>query len=106
MFDDEVVHPAYYQVVRRDAKGWYFKIGTPFFNPMGVQYSLKRLFDAYDTTKVKIAVELFRLHMGRAGYYLANLRDRQYHYCGPNPEDVKTTFLSLGIGRVDPMDAP
>lgn len=106
MSNTEWVYPAYYQIVRQEARGWHFLIGEPFFNPKGVNYTLEALFKDYGTSEVEIAVALFRLHPDKAGYFLANLRDRQYHYCGPNIEDVKTTFLSLGIGRVDPMDTP
>jgi hypothetical protein len=40
-----------------------------------------------------------RLHGGKSGYYLANLRDKKYHYCGSNWQDVQETLLDLGIGK-------
>jgi len=58
---------------------------------------------AFGTTKNKIVVELFRINMGKPGYYLADLLERKYYYCGVNREDVRTTLLSLGIGRVGPI---
>ncbi len=33
------------------------------------------------------------------GYYLVNLAERKYYYCGETWEDVKAKFLDLGIGR-------
>jgi len=40
----------------------------------------------------------------KSGYYLANLRERKYYYCGLNWEDIRTTLQSLGIGRADPLE--
>lgn len=48
-------------------------------------------------------IALFRLNGGRAGFYLANLKDKQYYYCGRSLEGVQTQLFNLGIGRYDPM---
>nr|WP_306296913.1 hypothetical protein [Nostoc sp. TCL26-01] len=45
---------------------------------------------------------MFRINGGNAGYYLANLRDKKYYYCGDNWEDVKTKLEELGIGKDEP----
>ena len=99
-----IIHPTYYLVVRRDASTWYFQVGEPFYNPTPIAYPSKipTICEAYHTTKVKVAVELFRLQAGKTGYYLANVRDKKYYYCGLEFDDVKVTLQSLGIGR----DAP
>lgn len=49
-------------------------------------------------------IELFRINCGRDGYYLANLRDKKYYYCGLEFEDINTKLKELGIGRDDPVD--
>jgi hypothetical protein len=58
----------------------------------------------YGTTKKKVVIELFRINGGKPGYYLADLRNKQYYYCGTEPEDITAQLQSLGIGRPDPME--
>ena len=42
---------------------------------------------------------LFKINGGQEGYYLANILDKQYYYCGKNPYDVKAKLNELGIIR-------
>lgn len=37
------------------------------------------------------------------GYYLANLKDKQYYYCGEKEADVRIKLQSLGISTHDPL---
>ena len=55
-------------------------------------------------TKIKILVELFRINGGKPGYYLANVRDKKYYYCGQDWAGVKTKLRELGIGTNEPDD--
>ncbi|MBN3993818.1 MAG: hypothetical protein HWQ36_25885 [Nostoc sp. NMS2] len=57
----------------------------------------------YGITRQQIAIELFRINGGKAGYYLANLRRKKFYYCGTEPAGVKGKILDLGIGREDPI---
>lgn len=100
---DTIVLPIYYQIVQKSGKNWTFKqSGEVFYNPAGKKVCLSDREKVYNLTKQKIAIELFRLKAGRDGYYLANLRDKKYYYCGTEWEDLKNTLISLGIGREDP----
>lgn len=56
---------------------------------------------AYGISPQQVAIALFRINGGKAGYYLANLRDRHYYYCGSSLEDVKVKLQELGIGVAD-----
>ncbi|TBR56670.1 hypothetical protein B4U84_28835 [Westiellopsis prolifica IICB1] len=49
--------------------------------------------------------ELFRINGGKQGYYIADIQDKKYYYCGTEWEDVKLKLGELGIGRPDPMEA-
>ncbi|KYC36331.1 hypothetical protein WA1_42170 [Scytonema hofmannii PCC 7110] len=56
----------------------------------------------YGISKQQVVIELFRINGGKPGYYLADLRhNKQYYYCGTEPQDVKSKLLFLGIGRED-----
>lgn len=99
-----IVHPVYYRIIERRGSGWAFKEGEPFINlfnePM---LAHKDLFAAFDTSMKKVALELFRINAGLQGYYIADLQDKKYYYCGTEWGDVKAKLLELGIGRLDPL---
>lgn len=65
---------------------------------------LKHVERQFGLTEQQVVIELFRINGGKPGYYLANLRDRKYYYCGLEWEDIKTTLQNLGIGRADPVE--
>ncbi len=58
----------------------------------------------YGISKQEVAVNLRKINGGEAGYYLADLRNKKYYYCGTEPEGVRAKLRSLGIGRDDPME--
>lgn len=95
-----IVVPIYYQVYRRDAVGWFIQDPHRVF--YGETTNLQKIARLFDTTEQAVILELFRINGGRSGYYLANLRDRKYYYCGLQWQDVKTKLLEIGIGRDDP----
>ncbi len=97
------IYPDYIRLVERKAGGWLIKKGEMFYKRLEIEIDFQDFDLLYGISKQQLAVELFRINGGKAGYYLANLRDKQYQYCGLNPEDIKTTLLSLGIGRLDPL---
>ncbi|GAB1540746.1 hypothetical protein NUACC21_34150 [Scytonema sp. NUACC21] len=92
-----IIYPNYYRVVRHEAGKWYIK-GAKFYSPNHVPIGLEGA-EAYGITGDELLVSLFRVNGGKAGYYIANLRDKKYYYCGLSLEDVRATFQSLGIGR-------
>lgn len=58
----------------------------------------------YGLTEEQVIIELLGINGGKPGYYLANLRDKKYYYCGLLWSDVKTTLQELGIGRTDLLE--
>lgn len=58
----------------------------------------------YGLTEEQVIIELLGINGGEPGYYLANLRNKKYYYCGLLWSDVKTTLQELGIGRADPLE--
>ena len=102
----QLAHPLHYLIVKREGTTWYFKPGsTIFHNPKNVPVSLQ-LEDRLHRFGLSVStamIEMFRLDGGKPGYYLVNLRDKAYYYCGSSWDDVKAVFLSLGIGKEDPL---
>ncbi|AFY34212.1 hypothetical protein [Calothrix sp. PCC 7507] len=99
-----VIHPAHFLIIERRGNAWYFKYGKVFYNctdkPLP-EHERERLFGI---TKNKIVIELFRISGGKIGFYLANVRDKKYYYCGTEWTGVKAKLRELGIGREDPME--
>lgn len=104
MSDSKIIHPDYIRLVQRVPGGWLFKQGRLFFKRLPVSSTdLDDFKLMYGISKQQVTTELFRINGGKLGYYLVNLRDRKYYYCGTEAETVKPSLLSLGIGRVDPV---
>jgi len=103
---DTIVRPVYYRIIERRGKIWAFKEGSPFINLFNTpDLDMEDLFSLFDTSMEKIAAELRRINGGLQGYYIADILDKKYYYCGPEWSDVKLKLLELGIGRSDPMSA-
>lgn len=103
--ESKLVYPAYYRIVRREGNTWTFSKNVPFYVPAHKQSAnFDDIEEAYGTTRGKVAINLFRINGGKPGYYLANLRDKQYYYCGSAEQDIRTKLQELGIGRPDPLE--
>jgi hypothetical protein len=101
---DTIVRPVYYRIIQRRGNGWAFKEGEPFINLFNAPLlSQEDIFAAFETSMKKVAIALFRINGGKQGYYIANILDKQYYYCGTQWEDVKIKLKELGIGRDDPI---
>lgn len=102
MLNAPILYPLYYRVIRREGTRWLVK-GARLDAPNSLAHGLHDA-DRYGLTNEAIVTALFRLRGGKAGYYLANLKDKRYCYCGESLEDVRAEFQRLGIGRDDPME--
>jgi hypothetical protein len=104
-YNTTVVCPVYYQIIQRRNNGWAFKHGEPFINLFNVfDLSPEDEFTAFGTSMKKVAIALFRINGGRQGYYIADIKDKKYYYCGVEWEDVKAKLQELGIGRPNPIE--
>ncbi|NHC36902.1 hypothetical protein [Scytonema millei] len=100
----DVVFPFYIRIYERRGTMWSAKSGTPFYNGTDKPMPRENIERYFKLTPLQVVIELFRINGGRAGFYIANLRDRKYYYCGAEWDDVKTTLHKIGIGRPDPFD--
>lgn len=51
---------------------------------------------------MKVAARLLQINDGKPGYYLADIVDKKYYYCGENLEDIRAKLRELGIGKLEP----
>ena len=100
----KIITPYHYKIYERQGTKWFtLDAERVFYNgtnqPLDLQ-NVEREFGLFDE---QIVIELFRVNGGKPGFYLGNLRDRKFYYCGLKWEDIKTTIIQLGIGRAEPQ---
>ncbi|MEH1908063.1 hypothetical protein [Nostoc sp.] len=101
----KIIHPIKYRIIERkitpEKSYWHFIRGKTFYNPLNLPNEGDIEF-MFGTTKKKVVVELFRINGGKIGYYLVNLLEKKYYYCGQDWASVKAKLRELGIGRDEP----
>jgi hypothetical protein len=94
-----LIYPAYLRILERNSEGWCVYKPKVFYNPHDdYSHDFELDWKVYGVSKQKLVVELFCQFGGKLGYYLANLRDKKYYYCGLTNLDIQKTLYSLGIG--------
>jgi hypothetical protein len=106
----KVIYPIHYQVYRRAfvlGNDFYLVSGKSVFNHEIDKVSLmQREVNSrekwFGLTKEEIYTELFRMAGGREGYYLVNLKDRQYWYF-ENEGTLHQNLLEWKVGVLVPV---
>lgn len=99
-----IVYPIYYRLVVRRRDSWYFIKGDIFVNLFNIPVlDQKDLFACFGTNMNEVANKLKIINEGKEGFYLADIQDKKYYYCGQEWSDVKTKLQELGIGRSEPL---
>lgn len=94
-----IIIPYHYKIYQREDLRWFtWEADRVFFNGTSKPLDLANVERQFNLTPKGVVVELFRINGGKTGYYLANLKDKAYYYCGTSWESVKETLLELGIG--------
>ncbi|MBW4667696.1 MAG: hypothetical protein KME60_09720 [Cyanomargarita calcarea GSE-NOS-MK-12-04C] len=99
--DTTVILPDHIRIIECKSEGWLFKAMKPFLTRKSVD--INDFSPLYGINQEQILIELFRINGGKLGFYLANLRSRQFYYCGKTAESVKPKLIEIGIGRADPF---
>lgn len=102
-----IIYPDYICIVERTASDWRIKQPRKVFwraEDCNIPMNLEKREERYGLTSKEILVSLFRQYLGKIGFYIVNMRDREYHYCGLTRQDVREKLFDLGIGRRDPME--
>jgi hypothetical protein len=103
--NDTIIYPSYLRIFECRAGRWFIKNAEIFYQASKRVINHEDIATLYGITEQQVVIELFRICGGASGYYLANLRDKKYHYCGHSREDTKKKLLELGIGRLDPLES-
>jgi hypothetical protein len=92
-----VFTPGYIQVIERTQTGWFQTKPKSVFNLSDRPFDSLNKEKYYGLTKTQIITELFKRYQGKLGYYLVNLSDRSYYYCGLTVKDLQAKLFELEI---------
>lgn len=95
-----IFHPLHFMIVRREGTKWIFSGGgRVILNPRNVPVllSVEDRLHRFKLTPSQAMIELFRINGGKPGYYLINMRNKQYYYCGTELSDVRLKLIDLGV---------
>lgn len=93
--------PAHIILVKKFTN-WEFVHGDVFWNPLNLPHlTLEDTFAMFGVSLVKVAAKLLQINNGLSGYYLANIADKKYYYCGENIEDIRRKLEELGISKLE-----
>ncbi|MBW4506439.1 MAG: hypothetical protein KME64_08020 [Scytonematopsis contorta HA4267-MV1] len=101
---DTIIYPGYVRVVIRNSDGWHFVKDKPFYNPLNFPtLEQEDIFSMLGLTMKGVANELRKINNATHGFYLANILEKKYYYCGTEWKDVERTLREdLNIGVDDP----
>jgi hypothetical protein len=95
--------PFHYRFFECRSGKWLFHRASAIYRLNGENCDVDNLEANFGLSRWDVVTQLFRLNGGHDGFYLANLRDREYYYCGLEAEDVPAKIRELGLLVVDPV---
>ncbi len=101
MDDYTIIYPSHFRIFECRSGRWFIKNTDVFIGSNSVKDD--DIASLFSITEQQVVINLFRIDGGKSGFYLANLRDKKYYYCGENREGIKSQLRELGIGREDPI---
>jgi hypothetical protein len=99
-----IVYPVNYKIAERKKNGWLFHGTAIFYREASGEVDLNDIQSLWGISYRQLAIALLVINGGREGYYLADLRDKKYWYCGDRIENVQAKLHELGSGRPDPFE--
>jgi hypothetical protein len=100
----DICIPSHLRIFYHNQGHWQHIKGESFYNLLGEPPDLEFATRKYDISREQLVIELFRVNGGKSGYYIGDLKQKQFYYCGDNSDSVLAQLRSLGIGRDDPME--
>jgi hypothetical protein len=91
--------PGYIQVLEKTLDGWFQNQPKKVFNLSDRHFDSLNKEKYYGLTKTQIIAELFKRYQGKLGYYLVNLSEREFYYCGLTVRDLQNKLFELGINH-------
>ena len=111
--------PGYFRIIKKSQSKWASLRAKPvlgvkqllsqpqsnLLSSSSQTIGLEDIQQSYQISSQQIVLELFKLEAGKDGFYLVNLRDRLYYYCGLTLTQVKHKLNQLGIDQPSSEEA-
>lgn len=97
-----LIHPSYFRIYEKDGDQWFIHKGRKFYSQSNFSLHQGALETRYGLSIRDIIAQFFPVGRGRSGFYLADLKHQQFHFCGSSPDDVQQTLWRLKITQPDP----
>jgi hypothetical protein len=102
MMNSSIVIPAYYRIFELRDNAWLAKTSEVFYNPSSLPFDANDTEANFGISKRQIVLALHQQFNAQQGYYVADLIQKRYYYCGLVFDDARKMLLSLGVGRLEP----
>jgi hypothetical protein len=102
MINSSIVIPAYYRIFELRDNAWIAKTSEVFYNPSSLPFDTNDTESNFGISKRQVVLALHQQFNAQQGYYLADLIQQRYYYCGLVFDDTRKMLLSLGVGRLEP----
>ena len=97
-----IIYPDYICIVEKTPDEWRIKQPQKLFwrspNSTVPVYREKRE-EAYGLTTKDLILPLFKRYLGKLGFYIVNMRDHEYYYCGLTWQDIREKLWEIGITK-------
>lgn len=94
----KVIYPYYWQIYQHIGSKWY-RLPANRVSNEPEKFVPQHIEKKFGFTEKEIIVNLFKINSGWQGYYIANLKEHKFFYCGTQWEDVNNTFQSFGVSH-------
>ena len=90
-------YPSYIRIYEKYQGNWFVHIGKKFYSESNISLEKGKLERRYGLTLGRVISRLSLLFEGQPGYYVVDLKNKQYHYCGTQEEGVRDTLVQMGF---------
>lgn len=96
--NSKVYTPSHFVFLRKEQNDWFVIKSKTLMNASDLPVlPVADRVKQYGYTLYQLTIECFRHFLGRDGYYIVDLKQKKYYYCGQEGDSIKQTVKSLGI---------
>jgi hypothetical protein len=102
-----IIYPDYICIVEKTGSDWRIKQPQKVFwraEDSNIPKKRENREETYGLNYKEMLLSLFRQYLGKIGFYIVNMRDREYYYCGLTQQNIQEKLFDLGITKRDPME--
>ena len=89
--------PGYIDIVQKTGDRCMRLKTSAILNTSSKPYDPSEKYSKFGLTPMSILGELYKRYQGLDGWYLVQMAEKKYYYCGATAEDVNKKLVELGI---------